>query len=147
MEQSKAQAQSTSSANLFGDFSKLMEQFKLPGIDVAALMEARRKDLEALAAANRTAFEGVQSLGQKQTEMLRSTLDELQALVKQVKGSGDGGSTSLSDAMQRVLQKTFANMRELAETAYKSQTDAFAIVSQRIQENVQEAKNLLKQKR
>jgi phasin family protein len=147
MEQSKAQAQSTSSANLFGDFSKLMEQFKLPGIDVAALMEARRKDLEALAAANRTAFEGMQSLGQKQTEMLRSTLDELQALVKQVKGSGDSGSTSLSDAMQRVLQKTFANMRELAETAHKSQTDAFAIVSQRIQENVQEAKNLLKQTR
>ena len=38
----------TTSANLFGDIVKLLEQYKLPGIDVAAIVDMRRKDIEAL---------------------------------------------------------------------------------------------------
>ena len=36
------------------DLTKLAEQFKLPGVDVSALVEWQRKDLEALAEANPT---------------------------------------------------------------------------------------------
>ena len=32
----------------FMDISKLMEQFKIPGVDLGAVVEARRKDIEAL---------------------------------------------------------------------------------------------------
>jgi hypothetical protein len=35
-------------------------------------------------------------------------------------------------------------MRELAEAAYKSQSDTFTVISQRVQENMQELKTLLK---
>lgn len=145
MEQTKTEQPTTT--NLFGDFSKLIEQFKLPGIDLSAMMEARRKDIEALAAANRTALEGIQSLGQKQAEILRTTMDELQSLVKQLTTSGSATSASTSEAVQQALQKAFANMRELAEAAYKSQSDAFAVVSQRVQENMQEVKTLLQPKK
>ncbi len=37
------------------EFNKMLEQFKLPGFDVPAVMEARRKDVEALVTANQTA--------------------------------------------------------------------------------------------
>jgi phasin family protein len=134
-------------ANLFGDFTRLMEQFKLPGIDVAAMMEARRKDIEALAAANRTALEGVQSLAQKQAEILRTTLDELQSLMKQMTSPGGAVSLSTGEAVQQSLHNAFTNMRELAELAYKGQSDAFAVVSQRVQENMQEVKALLQPKK
>ena len=143
MDQAKAgQATSTS---LFGDFSKLIEQFKLPGIDLNALMEARRKDIDALAAANRTALEGIQSLNQKQSEILRATMDQLQSIVKTAAGSATSASTG--EIVQQALQKAFLSMRELAEVAYKSQSDAFAVVSQRAQENIQEVKGLLQPKK
>ncbi|TMH73841.1 MAG: phasin family protein [Betaproteobacteria bacterium] len=143
MDQAKAgQATSTS---LFGDFSKLIEQFKLPGIDLNALMEARRKDIDALAAANRTALEGIQSLNQKQAEILRATMDQLQSIVKTAAGSATSASTG--EIVQQALQKAFLSMRELAEVAYKSQSDAFAVVSQRAQENIQEVKGLLQPKK
>ena len=145
MEQPKTEQ--AASTNLFGDFSKLLEQFKLPGIDLNAMIEARRKDIEALAAANRTALEGIQTLGQKQAEILRTTMDELQSLVKQLTTPGSATSASTSEAVQQALQKAFANMRELAELAYKSQSDAFAVVSQRVQENMQEMKTLLQPKK
>src|SRR5215216_2472285 len=38
------------------DFTKLMSQFRLPGVDFAALVERERKNIEALAKANRIAF-------------------------------------------------------------------------------------------
>ena len=143
MDQAKAgQATSTS---LFGDFSKLIEQFKLPGIDLNALMEARRKDIDALAAANRTALEGIQSLNQKQAEILRATMDQLQSIVKTAAGSATSARTG--EIVQQALQKAFLSMRELAEVAYKSQSDAFAVVSQRAQENIQEVKGLLQPKK
>jgi hypothetical protein len=63
-------------ANPFGEFTKMLEQFKLPGFDVPAIMEARRKDVEALVTANQAALQGMQSLAQKQADMLRSTLGD-----------------------------------------------------------------------
>jgi len=35
----------TTPTNLFGDIVKLLEQYKLPGIDIAAIIEMRRKVL------------------------------------------------------------------------------------------------------
>jgi phasin family protein len=145
MEQDKT-GQSTA-AGLFGDFTKLIEQFKLPGIDLNAVMEARRKDIGALAAANRTALEGIQSLSQKQAEILRSTMDQLQSLVKQMTTTGNATSAGTREVVQQALQKTFESMRDLAETAYKSQSDAFAVVNHRVQENIQEVKALLQPKK
>ena len=34
--------------NPFGDLMKMFEHLKMPGIDMAAIVEARRKDVEAL---------------------------------------------------------------------------------------------------
>jgi phasin family protein len=144
MEEAKGPA---TPAGLFGDLSKLIEQFKLPGIDLNAVMEARRKDIEALAAANRTALEGFQSLSQKQAEILRTTMDQLQSLARHMASTGGMPSAGTREVVQQALQKTFESMRELAETAYKSQSDAFAVVSQRVQENIQEVKALMQPKR
>lgn len=78
----------TTPTNLFGDIVKLLEQYKLPGIDIAAIIEMRRKDIEALMTANRVALEGAQSVGQKQVEILRSTLDQLSSLIQQATAPG-----------------------------------------------------------
>ena len=55
-------------ANPFADFTKLMEQFRVPGLDMNAVIEARRKDIEALTEANKLAYEGMQAVMQKVLE-------------------------------------------------------------------------------
>ncbi len=72
---------STNPNSIFAEYKKVIGQFKLPGIDVGAILESRRKDIEAIAEANTTALAGVQSLAQKQSEILHTTLTELQSLV------------------------------------------------------------------
>ena len=59
------------------DITKILEQFKLPGVDVSALMEARRKDIEALTEVNKIALQSSQTMAQKQVEILQKTMEEL----------------------------------------------------------------------
>src|ERR1039457_4145283 len=48
------------------DFTKLMKDFKLPGVDIATIMDREKKNIEALTEANRVAFEGWQALVHRQ---------------------------------------------------------------------------------
>ena len=134
-------------ANPFGEFTKMLEQFKLPGFDVPAIMEARRKDVEALVTANQTALQGMQSLGQKQAEMLRTTLGELQSLVNQMSASGAPQAANMAELVQQTLHKALADMQERAQAAYQTQAETYAVVTKRVEENIQELKTLLQQKK
>src|SRR3954471_23409350 len=55
----------------FDDFSKMVGKFKMPRIHVTAIVESQRKDLEALAEANRQAYEGIKALAQRRNEILQ----------------------------------------------------------------------------
>src|SRR6516162_10483186 len=44
------------------NLKELIDKYHLPGVDVAALVDWQRKDMEALAEANRQAFEGTKAL-------------------------------------------------------------------------------------
>jgi phasin family protein len=135
----------TASSDSFTDFSKMLEQFKLPGVDMTSVIETQRKNIDALTVANQLAYEGMQAMVQKQAEMLSTTMQEIQASAQAI---GAGGSpmeaiAKQGEFVQQTLQKAFENMRELAEMAQKSQTEALAAISKRAKQNVQEAKTLL----
>jgi phasin family protein len=125
------------------DFSKMLESFSFPGVDMTSLLEARRKDVEALAKANTLAYEGMQALVRKQTEMLKASAQTIQAAAGRM--SGDNPTESLAkrgEFIQQSLQTAFENMRELAEMAQKSQTEALATISKRAEQTMQELKAL-----
>jgi phasin family protein len=138
--------ESTNPSNLFGEYAKVIGQFKLPGIDVAALLESRRKDIDALAQANTAALSGMQSLAQKQSEILRTTMAELQSLVTRLSASGGKPTANTGEVVQQALHKALVDMQELADTAYRAQSDSFAVVTRRAAEHVEELKALLQPK-
>ena len=121
------------------DFSKILESFKFPGVDMTSLLEARRKDVEALAKANTLAYEGMQALVRKQTEMLNASAQAIQAAAGRM--SGDNAAEAMAKRgafIQESLQTAFENMRELAEMAQKSQTESLAAISKRAEQTMQE---------
>jgi phasin family protein len=138
---------STNPNNIFAEYQKVIGQFKLPGIDVNAILETRRKDIEAIAEANTTALAGVQSLAQKQSEILRTTLTELQSFATRAAQSGGQPAANTGEVVQQALQKALLDMQELAGTAYRAQSDSFAVVTKRVAEHVEELKTLLQPKK
>ena len=138
---------STNFNSIFAEYKKVVGQFKLPGIDVGALLESRRKDVEAIVEANTTALAGVQSLAQKQSEILRTTLTEVQSLVSRVAQSGGQPAANTGEVVQQALNKALVDMQELADTAYRAQADSVAVVTKRVAEHVEELKTLIQPKK
>jgi phasin family protein len=134
--------------NPFVDFTTMLQQFKLPGVDMSAIIEARRKDIDALMESNKIAYEGMQALAQKQAEILRTTMEEMQASAKGMAAGGNpmANAGKQGEVAQQAVQKAFANMRELAEMARKSQTEAFTIINQRAMQNIEDMKKLMQPK-
>jgi len=129
----------------FMDVNELMAQFKVPGVDINALMEARRKDIEALVTANRQAYEGMQLLAHRQAEMLKEAMTEWQAATEgMMSGQSPGaGAAKQAELGKQTFEKALANMRELAEIATKSQSEAWEVVARRFHENLEELKKLM----
>jgi phasin family protein len=132
----------------FMDINQLMEQFRIPGVDLGAMMEARRKDIEALVAANQQAYEGMQKLGQRQAEMLRDAMAEWQGTAAQMMTGQNpsAGAAKQAELGKQALERALANMRELAEMATTSQTQAWNVINQRFQASLEELRHLAKPK-
>ena len=69
--------------------------------------------------ANRQAYEGMQFVGQRQTEMLHEAMAEWQAATKDMMSaqSPAAGAAKQAELGKQTFEKALANMRELAEMA------------------------------
>ena len=113
----------------------------------AKALENSRKDLQALMEANEKSFQGLQTVVQRQTEMIKQAVGEWQAVAKGMPGKDAKENFAKLDALGRQsLQRAANDIQELASLAAKSQADAFEVVRQRIQANVDEVTQMLKRK-
>jgi hypothetical protein len=130
--------------NPFLDLTKTLEQFKVPGVDMSAFVNARRKDVEALTAANKAALEALQDLGRTQTEMLTHAMKGMQESAEGALREGMKGvdTTKQAEAARVAWQKMLADIKELAEFARKSQAQAVAGLTEAAAESTKVVKNL-----
>jgi len=126
------------------DIKKLTEKFQLPGVDVAALVDWQRKDLETLVEANRQAYDGVRALIERRNEILQETLAQWQAAVKDATSSE--AIAKQAEAGKEGVQQVIANIRELAEMEAQSRNNAWKVVQDRMQENLANLQKLLQPK-
>lgn len=133
--------------NVFGDLTKMIEQFKLPGVDTSEIVAARRKDIDALVQANQAAYEGMQALASKQADMLRQAMQDIQAAVTGAAGGvGVGDPGKQGELARKAYEKVLGDMKDLAEIARKSQADAMASIAERGTQNLEEVKKMMKLK-
>jgi phasin family protein len=137
---------STNTNSIFAEYKKVFVQFKLRGIDVNAIHASRCKDVEAIVEASKTALAGVQSLAQKQSDIVRATLNEFQSFVTRGVQSEGEPTANASERVQQSLHKALVDMQELANTIYRAQSDSVAVVTKRVAERVEELKAALQPK-
>ncbi len=135
---------------LMGEFTKALGLPQVGGVDVNAIVESQRKNVEALNAANKKALEGFQAVVSREQEILRQTMDETAGAMKALSAAGSPQEATAKQAelLKTAFEKALANMRELAETMAKSNTEALDAVNKRISESLDEIREMaLKAKR
>ena len=125
------------------DFTKALSEGKLPQVDTAALFEAQQKNMDALVAANKAAAAGYQDLFQKQVAIFEETVAAAQKQFKDADLSIDATNASAQTELAKAaFEKAIENMKELAETAQKANSEAYEIVSARVKDSIDELKAL-----
>jgi len=125
---------------------KLLERFKLPGVDLPALMDAQRKNVDALREANQKAYTGALALAQRQAEIFEETMHEWQTAAKELtaKNPVEGIATKQADLARKAIENALGNMRELADMAAKSQAEAYEVIGKRVKTGLQEFQSYMK---
>ena len=127
-------------AKMFSQFS----QFKMPNVDASALLDAQRKNLEALSAAGKLASEGFQAIAQRQSELVRQGMEQSMTDVRTVMAESGVAAQAAKQAevAKRNYQSTLTNVNELNEMILKANKDAFGVITKRVGEAMDEVQKL-----
>ena len=125
------------------DLSRFFPQNTMPDMDPMAVMEAQKKNMDALIEANKTAAAGYQDLFKKQLAAFEATVLAAKDHAETM-GSGTSQSTveNQGEFVKSALENAMANMTALAHDAQKANVDAYAVVAERVEENVRELQEL-----
>lgn len=117
----------------------------MKGLDHAALMDAQKKNMDALMAAQQAAAAGYQDLFEKQVAIFQETLSAAQAQIADMAnpGTGSDAGSRQAEATRKAYEMAVANITELTELAQKANTDAYEIMRKRIEDSMEELRGLM----
>jgi len=124
------------------DVQKMFADFKMPGVDVQALLNAQQKNIAALTRANQHAAEGLEALARRQLEILQQAMKGAADAAKQVASAGSPKEAAAKQAelAKAAFEQAVANMCDMAEMVSNSSNKAFDVISKRVTEGLQELK-------
>ena len=119
------------------DFTKMADQFKVPGFDAQALVECQKRNFEAVATANKIALEGAQAVLSRQAEILRQGVEEASKVFSDLSAAGtpEDKLAKQADLLKGTYEAALANLRELTELASKANGEAAELLSNRVSES------------
>jgi|TARA_Y100000294_G_scaffold162107_2_gene167011 phasin family protein len=127
-------------AKYAGEFAKIADRYNVPGFDVTAVLEAQRRNVEALTAANQAATEGVRALAKRQSEILQQSLDAGNKAFAKLGEAGSPRDAAANQAQiaKQVFDKAVANTGELTALVAKTNAEAAEVITARIAEGLDE---------
>jgi phasin family protein len=131
------------------DPMRLLSEMRMPMVDVQALAEAQRRNLEALSAANRVALEGAQAVARRHMEILQQSMSEMTDAVRgaTAPGANPQDQASKQAAMVKTTyERAVGNMKEMADLIQKSNAEALTVLNKRFSEAMDEVRGLVAKK-
>ncbi|MCP4395037.1 MAG: phasin family protein [Alphaproteobacteria bacterium] len=140
----------TSSKFFDYDMKKLMSEFKVPdfnvpSVDVDSIVDAQKKNVEAISEASQMAFEGAQAVMKRQGELAHKAMEEITSAVKDLSetSSPQEGITKQADVTKDALDRSLSNVSELTDMMTKSNQAVFDLLSKRINQVIEEYKDMI----
>jgi len=126
------------------ELTSKLKDYRLPGIEVDAVVASQRKNVEALAHASRAAFEGAEAVAKRQADILQETMNQTAKSFATLAEAGSPPEVAAKQAelAKEAFEKALGNMRELAEMVTKAQQGAIDTMSGRFSHSLDELKQM-----
>ena len=108
------------------------------------MAQSQRKNLEALTQANQVAIEGTQALLRRDLDLARQTMAALASMMSDLTGATGSMEDRLARQAkysQKAIETGLANFRDLADLVTKTNSDAFGVLTKRVAESLDEARD------
>jgi|YNPMSStandDraft_2_1061718.scaffolds.fasta_scaffold00475_1 phasin family protein len=127
------------------DITKMMAEFKLPQVDVEAMVAAQRRNIETLTAANKLALEGMQAVAKRNLEILQQAMADLTEAMKALASAEapQAKAAKQAELMKAGFEKAMQNMRELQDMVQKVSCETLALLNKRVAEALDEVKAMM----
>ncbi|ANB01842.1 phasin family protein [Ectothiorhodospira sp. BSL-9] len=123
--------------------NQMLKQYQMPQMDTKALMEAQRKNVEAMVAANRTLFESTEALMKRQSELVKEAMEEVNKNTEKLSKSEAGDLPSHQvELIGAMYERMSANMREISESMRAAQESSMQTLDERFRESLKELKEI-----
>ncbi|MBB4210431.1 phasin family protein [Rhodothalassium salexigens DSM 2132] len=126
----------TAATDFFSDMFKTT-------MDMDKMIEAQRKNVEALVEAQRVAFEGYKTAMERQVALMKEAMNEYSNMTGDLFSgkTPEANASKQAELAQNAFRNAFENSREIAEITTKTNQDAFAVLQKRFTEGVEEMKS------
>jgi phasin family protein len=132
----------TTMTNPFLDtLRKFGTDLQVPQFDLEGVIEAHRKNIEALTASTTAMTEGVQAMAQKQREIVEASWREASALVQDVRAHGDRCVARQTEFAKKVFDIAVQGAQDAARLTRLSTADAVNILQDRMREGLEEIRS------
>jgi phasin family protein len=141
------QMATTNSSSEAFDLRRMMGEWKLPNLDLDAVAQSQRKNIEALTQANQLALEGTQAWMRRNLELARQGMEDLQAMISDLtkpNGSMEDRLSRQAEFSKKAIEKGLANFRDLADMVTKANTEAMNLLTKRVSESLEEVRDYTK---
>ena len=117
----------------------------LGAVDMGAVVEAQRRNLEALAQANQVAADGMRALAERQAEILRQGMEQAASAMRELMsaGSPEDKAARQAEIAKGAFERAIANARELAEMTTRAQNEASDVIARRMAASMEEFKAMV----
>lgn len=131
MSDSKPKANATDWGLAGLDFAKLIEFCQISGVDMKALIDMEKKNIDALIEVNRSAYDSWRNLMARQVEVFQETMKAIAT-----EASNEAVAGRRTEIAREGFENALANMRQLAETATEQQKQTVEILRRRFEEGM-----------
>ena len=135
-------SKAATTADGFFDMTKAFGEFQLPGLDVEALAQTQRKNIEALTQANQLATEGLRALAERQASIVQQAVADASGLFREwtQPGAPDERLAKNVEVAKQAFEKGLANLRELNDLSAKAGMDVFSVFARRLSQSFDEVR-------
>lgn len=121
-------------------FTRFGRDLKMPNVDVDAILDHHRKNLEALENSAKASAAGASSLFKRQREMLEESLHEISEMAQNYKVPGNAQDmvSKQTEFARKSFETAVKNASEVADLVKKSGSESVDILRGRIKDALQE---------
>ena len=125
------------------EFTRMFSDMKFPAMpDMDSFLQAHRRNMETLSAANRVALEGAQSVAKRHMEIVQQTMQEMTETIRELSNpeTPQARAAKQADMIKHAYERAVAHIKELADLIQRANGEALEMLNQRFREAMDEVK-------